>query len=248
MGFRYHAGAYGLTNGFLVGTWAVTGHGFFWPIFPAMGMGIGLGLHALAAHGHEEHQAERELRRLETGDRALALPPVPAHGPERRFVVVMFTDIANSTRLAEAMGDAEWSRVRGVHQELLRDCLGAHHGSEVGSQGDGLLARFGTPLDAVLCAVDVQRRLHDQRNASGFAPALRIGIHSGDAVEDRDDLVGTAINIAARVVAEAGPGEVVVTEPVADQLDSRFELEDRGLRALKGVTHPRHLLAVRWSE
>lgn len=248
-GFRYHATAYGLTNGFILGTWAVTGAGFFWPFFPAMGWGVGLGLHALAAHGAAQRKSERDIRRVISGHTLPVLPITTTRStaPERRFVAVLFTDIANSTALTEALGDSEWSRVRTRHRDLLRDCFASHNGAEVGSQGDGFLARFDSPVDAVRCAIELQRRLDQQRGSAGFAPTVRMGVHSGDAVEEEGDLVGQVINLASRVMAEAGPGEILVTEPVAEHLDARFELEERGLRSLKGVSRPRHLLAVRWS-
>jgi class 3 adenylate cyclase len=165
----------------------------------------------------------------------------------RRYVAVMFTDIANSTQLNELLGDPEWSRVRSRHRKLLQECFAAHAGAEVGSQGDGALARFAQPIDAVSCAIDIQRRLDHQREDAGFAPTVRIGVHAGDAVEDEGDLVGRVVNVAARVMTEAAPGEILVTESVAEHLDGRHEVEGRGLHTLKGVARPRHLLAVRWS-
>lgn len=120
--------------------------------------------------------------------------------------------------------------------------------AEVSAQGDGFLARFGSSCDAVRCGIEVQRRLRDQREDTGFAPGVRIGLHAGEAVEETGDLLGTVINMAARVTTEAQPAEVLITEAVADQLDGRFELEDRGLRTLKGLSRPRHLVAVRWAD
>ena len=240
--FRVHAAAYGLTNGFLVGTWALTGHGFFWPFFPAAGWGIGLGVHAVAAHiGGDAHADTSSNQAVPAADRGRPLPP-----PSRSHVVVMFVDVVDSTRLTELIGDEEWSRIRARHRALLHGCYETHRGTEVSAQGDGFLARFTFPADAVRCAVEIQRRLRAQREGSGFAPAVRIGIHAGEAMEETGDLLGTVINMAARVMSEADAGEVLVTEAVADHLDGRFELDDRGLRTLKGLTRPRHLLAVCW--
>jgi class 3 adenylate cyclase len=110
-----------------------------------------------------------------------------------------------------------------------------------------LLARFSSPADAVLCAVDIQRKHDEMREGAGLVPQVRIGIHAGEAVEDDGDLVGRVVNLAARVTAEAAPGEILVTEPVADELAGRIEVVDRGLWSLRGVPQPRHLLAVRWA-
>jgi class 3 adenylate cyclase len=111
-----------------------------------------------------------------------------------------------------------------------------------------MLARFGSPADAVLCGIDIQDELGQARGASDFVPEVRIGVHAGDVVEEDGDLIGRVINLASRVTDEANPGEILVTEPVADQLVGRLELEDKGLRPLKGLSQPRHLLAVRWTD
>ncbi|MGH2759282.1 MAG: adenylate/guanylate cyclase domain-containing protein, partial [Actinomycetota bacterium] len=165
-----------------------------------------------------------------------------------RWVTVLFCDIADSTRLNEELGDDEWHSVLRRVRNIVRSALRARGGDEVGTQGDGTLARFSSPPDAVLCAVDIQENLKAGRATGSFIPEVRIGIHAGEAVEDEGDLVGRVINLASRVTGEAEPGEILVTEPVADQLVGRLELEDKGLRALKGLTQPRHLLAVRWSD
>ena len=110
-----------------------------------------------------------------------------------------------------------------------------------------MLARFESPADAVLCGIDIQDELGQARASSDFVPEVRIGVHAGDAVEEDGDLIGRVINLASRVTDEANPGEILVTEPVADQLVGKLELEDKGLRPLKGISQPRHLLAVRWT-
>lgn len=247
MAFRLHAAAYGLTNSLLVGTWALTGEGFFWPFFPIAGWGIGLGMHAVTVHSWQQKHANKG----EPKPRALApVAPVPpaAFGPSvtQRSVVAMFTDIVDSTRLTAVIGDADWVRVRTRCRDMLHECYAAHHGIAVNSQGDGFLARFASPVEAVRCGVEIQRRLEQQRMQTGFAPAVRVGIHAGDVVEDGGDILGTVVNVAARVMSEAKPGEILTTETVADRLDDRFELEDGGLRMLKGLSRPWHVLSVAW--
>lgn len=172
--------------------------------------------------------------------------PAPS-APTRRWVAVMFTDIANSTALAEAIGDDEWARVLARYRALVRAAFSARGGREVGTQGDGFLGRFPSPDDAVSCGIDIQREMHDVRRQVDLDLAVRIGVHAGEAVEDDGDLVGRVVNLAARVTGEASPGEVLVTEPVADHLGGKLTLEDRGLRELRGVPQPRHLLAVQWN-
>ena len=106
--------------------------------------------------------------------------------------------------------------------------------------------RFDTPDAAVACAVALHRKMGDTRAGGAFVPELRVGIHAGEAVADDNDLVGRVINLAARVTDAAEPGEILITEPVADHLSPGVALVDRGLKPLKGFAQPRHLLAVVW--
>jgi class 3 adenylate cyclase len=171
----------------------------------------------------------------------------PTQGPVKRWVAVMFSDIVDSTRLTEEVGDEEWTGVVARYREFVRAAFAARGGEEVGTQGDGFLAQFPNPSDAVLCAIDMQRDIEGVA-AAGLGLQLRIGVHAGEAVHDDGDLIGRVVNLAARVTGEADPGEILVTEPVADYVGGRYELRDRGLRELRGVPQPRHLLAVVWSD
>jgi class 3 adenylate cyclase len=157
----------------------------------------------------------------------------------------MFSDIVDSTRLAEEVGDDEWTAVVSRYREYVRAAFASRGGEEVGTQGDGFLAQFPNPADAVLCAVDIQRDVKAV-DAAGFGLRLRIGVHAGEAVADDGDLIGRVVNLAARVTGEAAPGEILVTEPVADYVGGELRLRDCGLRDLRGVPQPRHVLAVVW--
>ncbi|MGH9275336.1 MAG: adenylate/guanylate cyclase domain-containing protein, partial [Acidimicrobiales bacterium] len=141
--------------------------------------------------------------------RAASRPSKPVTAtPGRQWVVVMFTDLVESTRLAESLGDATWLELLASHRRLVRQCIHDHDGTEVGTQGDGFLVRFATPDAAVGCAVGVQRQMGDARTGGSFVPELRVGIHAGEAMADDDDLVGRVINLAARVTEAAEPGEI----------------------------------------
>lgn len=168
-----------------------------------------------------------------------------SQGPVKRWVAVMFSDIVDSTRLAEEVGDDEWTAVVSRYREYVRAAFATRGGEEVGTQGDGFLAQFPSPADAVSCAVDIQRDVAAV-DAAGFGLRLRIGVHAGEAVHDDGDLIGRVVNLAARVTGEAEPGEILVTEPVADYVGGELRLQDRGLRELGGVPQPRHVLAVVW--
>jgi class 3 adenylate cyclase len=179
--------------------------------------------------------------------RAASRPTKPASStPGRQWVAVMFTDLVGSTGLAESLGDTTWHEMLASHRQLVRRCVDDHSGTEVSTQGDGFLVRFETPDAAVACAMSLQRSMADTRIGGAFVPELRVGIHAGEAVADDNDLVGRVINLAARVTDSAEPGEIIITEPVADHLSPGVALVDRGLKPLKGFAQPRHLLSVVW--
>lgn len=172
-----------------------------------------------------------------------ASAPVPSG---TRRVAVMFTDLSDSTGLAESMGDEAWSEVLGHHRRLVRACLRTHGGDEIGTQGDGFLVRHESPTEAVATAVAIQQAHATHRKGRDRLPDVRIGIHAGDAVHDDGDLIGQVVNVASRVTSVAAPGQILVTEPVADGLGADVSLADQGLHELRGVSRPRHLLAVVW--
>ena len=243
-------------------------HDGFWPMWVISGWGAALAIHgaaslALARRRRRKRRRERAIRRHETrtavrasrsapGAEAApgvdAIPGVRTRGaPGRRWVVALFTDVVDSTGLAEALGDDEWNDVVLTHRRVVRHCIAEHRGVEVGTQGDGFLVQFDDPADGVACAMALQLKFEEDRQAGTFAPPVRMGIHAGEVVGAEDgDLVGRMVNIAARVTAVARAGEIVVTEPVADQLSPRIVLQDHGLHALRGIERPRHLLTVEW--
>jgi class 3 adenylate cyclase len=160
-----------------------------------------------------------------------------------RWVAVMFTDIADSTGLAERLGDDGWGEILRSHRQLVRTKVDDCAGTEIGTQGDGFLVRFDGPGDAVDAAVAIQQAAA----ADGDHPDIRIGIHVGDTLHDDDgDLIGQVVNLAARVTGAAEPSQILVTEPVADRLGPGVKLEDCGLVDLRGVSRARHLLEVVW--
>lgn len=194
-----------------------------------------------------KHAAAAAIGLVESlSGRVASRPSKPPTPTGRQWVAVMFTDLVGSTGLAESLGDSTWHEMLADHRAQVRRCIDEHAGTEVGTQGDGFLVRFETPDAAVACAISLQRGMYDARSAGSFVPELRVGIHAGEAVADDNDLVGRVINLAARVTDAAAPGEILVTEPVADHLSPGIALADRGLKPLKGFAQPRHLLAVMW--
>lgn len=235
--FRSHLTVYCLVIGMLIGIWLLGGAGHFWPFYPAAAWGIGLGAHY--------QRSAADQRRLLAKARGELPAPAPAANPTR-FVVAMFVDVVGSTSLNEALGDEQWVTVRRALREQVASCAKGHGGWEANVAGDGVLLRFHDPAAAAGAATELLRRLERQRVETGFAPSVRIGIHSGDAVEEGDDIIGNVVNLAARVTDAADVDEILVTEHVADHLDGRYTTTGRGLHTLKGVARPRHLLELVW--
>ncbi len=166
----------------------------------------------------------------------------------RQWVAVMFTDIADSTPLNESLGDDAWRDVLRRHRATVRAQVDECGGREVSTQGDSFFVQFDDVTSALRCAVSIQQTLAAERGGDHLVPETRIGIHAGEVVaDDGGDLLGHVVNLASRVTGAALGGEILVTESVADLGPADLGFVDRGLESLKGVSQPRHLLAVKWA-
>ncbi len=160
-------------------------------------------------------------------------------GNERILATVLFTDIVNSTATLEAMGDARWRDVLGEHNRRIRDLLNRYRGREIDTTGDGFLALF----DSASRAVRSGQAMAADATAMGIA--IRVGVHTGEVELVGDGARGLAVHAAARVLAAAGAGEVVVSEATRALLEgSGINLEDAGLHELKGISGERRLYRV----
>jgi class 3 adenylate cyclase len=162
---------------------------------------------------------------------------------ERAF---MFTDIVDSTRLAEAMGDEAWDNVTRSHDRLLRAAAAEHRGEEVKATGDGFFFAFTDADDAIGAAIAMQRRLAAQREAQAFAPAVRIGIHQAQANRVGLDYAGIGVNQASRVGAAAVGGEILVSASSLAGLRTAVDESARRVVELKGLSEPVEVVAVSW--
>jgi class 3 adenylate cyclase len=161
--------------------------------------------------------------------------------PERVLATMLFTDVVESTRRAAEIGDAAWRQLLERHDRAVREQVGLHRGTLVEYAGDGTLATFDQPERAIACALSLCRALGD------LGVSVRAGLHTG-TVELRDDgrIGGVAVHIAARVMAAAASGEVLVSRTVRDVLlGSRYEFAERGSHELKGVPDRWPLFALR---
>ncbi len=149
---------------------------------------------------------------------------------ERRLATALFTDIVQSTEQLAAMGDQHWRKLMDRHDHLAENLVETFRGRLVKNTGDGVLALFDGPTRALLCA----RRLVDEFYGIGLS--VRAGLHIGEIVVRGDDITGLAVNIAARVMDKAEPGEVLVTRTLMDLTGgSEIIFDPAGTYELKGV-------------
>jgi adenylate cyclase len=160
---------------------------------------------------------------------------------QRRLAAIMFTDIVGYTRLAQT-DEALAMELLDEHRRLLRPCFAKQHGTVVKTIGDGFMVEFGSALEAVRCAVEIQSMLREA-NISRTGERrirVRIGIHLGDLIHRETDVEGDTVNIAARIEPLAVPGGICVSRQVRDSVLNKTELhfESLGTPELKYVTAP----------
>jgi class 3 adenylate cyclase/streptogramin lyase len=159
--------------------------------------------------------------------------------PKRLLTTVLFTDIVGSTERAAEVGDKRWRQIVNAHHALVRRQLKRHGGREIDTAGDGFFATFDQPAEAILCAEGI---LRDVRRLD---IQVRAGIHMGEVEVVGPKVGGIAVHIAARIMAKADPGQLLVSSTVRELVSgSGLSFEDVGSHELKGVPAQWHLYAV----
>jgi class 3 adenylate cyclase len=155
------------------------------------------------------------------------------------LTTLLFTDIVGSTEIAARLGDRDWNTLVDSHHAVVRAQLDRFHGMEVNTTGDGFLAIFDGPARAVRCGLAVKQAL------GTVDISIRAGVHTSEVELSGHDVRGLGVHVAARIMALARPGEVVVTSVVRDlAVGSGLTFTDRGRHALKGVPGEWELLAA----
>jgi adenylate cyclase len=165
-------------------------------------------------------------------------------------VAILFSDIEESTALNERVGDRAWVRLIGEHDKLVRRLVKHRSGHVVKSQGDGFMIAFARAEQAVRCGIDMQDALEkDAQRKRHNVIRVRIGVHAGRSVRRGDDLFGRNVAMAARVAAQAGGGEILVSDTVREALSDCEDLSfDDGRDAeLKGFAGTHRLFAVAYA-
>jgi class 3 adenylate cyclase len=225
-----HAGFFVVLSGFMLAVWFMerqrlgSQQSDFWPGWIMLVFAVPLGIHATLSLAWRSRQQR---------------PRPPAARGERMLATVLFTDIVGSTERASQVGDRQWSRLLDAHDRAARELVERHGGRLVKSTGDGILATFDGPGSAIRCAIDLRGRLKE------LGIEIRAGLHTGEVQQRGVDVGGIAVHVAARVMAAAGAGEVLVSRTVRDLVaGSEVAFEDRGSHALKGVDGEWQLFAI----
>jgi len=162
--------------------------------------------------------------------------------PDRRLAAILAADVAGYSRLIGADEEGTLGRLKLIRAEVIDPAIAAHRGRLVKTTGDGLLVEFASVVDALRCAVEVQREIADRGTDTPVDRRieLRIGIHQGDIVVEDGDIFGDGVNVAARLEALAEPGGICVSARVQEDAVGRLELAfaDVGEQALKNIARP----------
>ena len=162
---------------------------------------------------------------------------------------ILFTDIEGSTALTQRLGDARARDVFRQHEQITREALKAHGGSEVKAMGDGFMASFASASRALESAIAMQRAFSAHSEASETPIHVRIGLNAGEPIAEDQDLFGTSVVMAARIAAQAQGGEILVSNVVRELVAGKgFLFADRGDTALRGFEDPVRVFEARWRE
>jgi class 3 adenylate cyclase len=167
---------------------------------------------------------------------------------ERKLAAILAADVVGYSRLMAADEEGTLAALRGLLRDLVDPKIAAYRGRIVKTIGDGLLVEFQSVVDALRCAVEMQREMAERNKqvAKEGRIEFRIGIHQGDIIVEDGDIFGDGVNVAARLEALAKPGGICVSERVQQDTTGRLDLvfDDLGLQTLKNIPRPIRLFHV----
>ena len=180
--------------------------------------------------------------------RLITHPPGEPYA-ESAFRAILFTDIVDSTRLTQQLGDRAAMQLLREHDSMVRSALARFGGTEVKHTGDGIMAAFTSASQAVGAAMQIQRTLQEHNEAEQSRFHVRIGVAAGEPVTEQDDLFGAAVQQAARLCTEARPDCIVVSSGVRDLCRGKgIRFSDAGPVAVKGFDEPIGQFEVEWHD
>ncbi len=177
-----------------------------------------------------------------------AAPAAPKAEPALVKTIV-FTDVEASTDLTDRFGDARARDLLREHEAVTREALANNGGTEIKTMGDGFMASFASASGALDAAIAMQRSMAAHFADSATPIRIRIGINAGEPIAEDNDLYGTAVIRAARIMGQADGGEILASDLVRGLVAGKdYLFEDRGEAALKGFEEPVRLFGVRWQQ
>ena len=177
-------------------------------------------------------------------------PDLVAHTAPDGTVTLMFSDVEGFTAMTERLGDRRAHAIISRHNAIVREQLAHHGGRELELQGDGFLLSFASPLQALHCAIGIQRGFAAYNDAHADEPIrVRIGLHTGEAIKDADKFFGLTVILAARIAAQAKGGQILVSAALRALTDQDADLRFGRSRdaALKGISEKQRLVEVDWA-
>jgi adenylate cyclase len=167
----------------------------------------------------------------------------------RRLAAILAADVAGYSRLMGADEEGTHERLKTHLRQLVDPKIKAHRGCIVKNTGDGFLAEFASVVDAVRCAMEIQRWMIDRESKAPEARRIRfrMGINLGDVIAEDEDIFGDGVNVAARLEALAQPGGICVSRVVRDQVRDKLDytFEDMGEQSVKNIARPVRVYALR---
>jgi class 3 adenylate cyclase len=184
------------------------------------------------------------FRNDDSASRTVARPPSQMH----ETVTVMFADLVGHTTLFESLGSEAVEKLIDERVGMMKTQVTRAGGRVVKTEGDAVMASFSSIRQAVNCAVEIQRSVDALTRGQAQMAPIRIGINSGEALKQDDDLIGIAVIKAARVMAEAGAGEIYLSEVSRTMLGptTALRIKSKGWHQLKGISRRERLFEVLW--
>jgi adenylate cyclase len=167
----------------------------------------------------------------------------------RRLAAILAADVVGYSRLMGMDEEGTHERLKAHLRDLVEPKIEEHHGRIVKNTGDGMLAEFASVVDAMRCAVEVQRGMIDREPDLPDERCIRfrVGVNLGDVIADRDNIFGDGVNVAARLEALAEPGGICVSRVVRDQIRDKlpYPFYDSGEQSFKNIARPVRVYALR---
>src|SRR4051794_4536674 len=168
--------------------------------------------------------------------------------PTRHLAAILAADVVGYSRLMGIDEEGTLERLKAHRHQLVDAKIQEHHGRIVKTTGDGMLVEFPSVVDAVRCAVELQRAMADRNTdiPEDQRITFRIGINLGDVIADGDDIYGDGVNIPARLEALADPGGICISSTVRDHIRDKlpYSFEDMGERSVKNIARPVHVYGM----